>query len=171
MKKTPKADGKYGSAAEPHALREAPAVYKKAGGVVCSIVQVPTENPRKGFTPSELVDVVRAGLPIDELEALRENLGISLDELSPKLGISKATLHRRKAQGRLALEESDRVVRFARLFGKTVEVMESGENARRWLNSPQIGLGGAVPLEYAETEVGAREVEDLLTRIEYGVYS
>ena len=34
-----------------------------------------------------------------------------------------------------------------------------------------VGLGGAIPLEYAETEVGAREVENLLGRIEYGVYS
>ena len=50
-------------------------------------------------------------------------------------------------------------------------VMESVENGRRWLNSPQVGLGGATPLEYAETEVGAREVEDLLGRIEHGVYS
>jgi putative toxin-antitoxin system antitoxin component (TIGR02293 family) len=62
-------------------------------------------------------------------------------------------------------------VRFARLMGQAVEVMESEENARQWLTSPQVGLGGAVPLEYAETEVGAREVEDLLGRIEHGVYS
>ena len=56
-------------------------------------------------------------------------------------------------------------------MGRAVEVLESEENARRWLTSPQFGLGGAVPLEYAETEVGAREVEDLLGRIEHGVYS
>ena len=49
--------------------------------------------------------------------------------------------------------------------------MESIENGRRWLASPQVGLGGAIPLEFAETEVGAREVENLLGRIEYGVYS
>ena len=56
-------------------------------------------------------------------------------------------------------------------MGKAVVVMESLENARKWLFSPQVGLGGAVPLEYAETEVGAREVENLLGRIEYGVYA
>lgn len=87
------------------------------------------------------------------------------------LGISKATLHRRKLAGRLGAAESDRVVRFARLLGRAATVMESLENGRRWLMSPQVGLGGSVPLEYAETEVGAREVEDLLGRIEYGVYS
>ncbi len=56
-------------------------------------------------------------------------------------------------------------------LSKAIEVLESAENARQWLASPQVGLGGAVPLEYAETELGAREVEDLLGRIEYGVYS
>jgi len=49
--------------------------------------------------------------------------------------------------------------------------MEDEHLARRWLSSPQRGLGGAVPLDYAETEIGAREVEDLLGRIEYGVYA
>jgi putative toxin-antitoxin system antitoxin component (TIGR02293 family) len=84
---------------------------------------------------------------------------------------TKATLHRRKADGRLGPAESDRLVRFARLLGRAIEVMESGEAARQWLCSPQFGLGGAVPLEYAGTEVGAREVENLLGRIEHGVYS
>jgi putative toxin-antitoxin system antitoxin component (TIGR02293 family) len=56
-------------------------------------------------------------------------------------------------------------------MGKAVEVMETEDNARRWVNSPQVGLGGAIPLDFAETEVGAREVEDLLGRIEHGVYS
>lgn len=94
-----------------------------------------------------------------------------MERLGPMLGISTATLHRRKSDDRLGPAESDRVVRYARLMGMAVAVMESEENARRWLSSPQVGLGGAVPLEFAETEVGAREVEDLLWRIEHGVYS
>lgn len=87
------------------------------------------------------------------------------------LGISKATLHRRKLAGRLDSAESSRVVRFARLMGRAIEVMESEDRARQWLAAPQAALGGEVPLEYAETEVGAREVEDLLGRIEHGVCS
>ena len=94
-----------------------------------------------------------------------------MEKLVPMLGISKATLHRRKLAGKLGPAESDRVVRFARLLGRAAAVMESVENGRRWLTSPQIGLGGEIPLEFAETEVGAREVENLLGRIEYGVYS
>jgi putative toxin-antitoxin system antitoxin component (TIGR02293 family) len=123
------------------------------------------------FAPSDLVQVIQDGLPVKELEDLQVSLDVPMEKLASRLGISKATLHRRKASGKLAAGESDRVVRFARLMGKAIEVMESKENARRWLTSPQVGLGGEVPLNYAGTEVGAREVEDLLGRIEYGVYS
>ena len=122
-------------------------------------------------SPGRLIEVIRGGLPVAELEALRESLGVPMERLLAWLRISKATFHRRKAQGRLGSEESDRVLRFARLMGKAVTVMEGEDAARRWLGSEQVGLGGSIPLEYAGTEVGAREVEDLLGRIEYGVYS
>lgn len=118
-----------------------------------------------------LIASILVGLPFREFTALQESLGVSLERLASLLGIAKATLNRRKAAGRLDLEESDRVVRFARLLGKAMDVLEGQENARRWLSSPQTGLGGAVPLEYARTEVGAREVDDLLTRIDHGVYA
>jgi putative toxin-antitoxin system antitoxin component (TIGR02293 family) len=123
------------------------------------------------FAPGQLVQFIHDGLAITELEDLQTSLGLPMEKLSPLLGISKATHHRRKARGRLDAGQSDRVVRFARLMGKAIDVMESEENARQWLKSPQVGLGGAVPLAFAATEVGAREVEDLLGRIEYGVYS
>ncbi len=123
------------------------------------------------LTAAQIIQSINEGLPVQDLTTLQANLDLPMERLAPKLGISRATLNRRLTAGRLEPEESDRVVRFARLLGKAVEVLESPENARRWLNSPQLGLGGAVPLDFAQTEVGAREVEDLLGRIEYGVYS
>jgi len=147
-------------------------VKSSGGGVVNYCVHGPSGKiVATNFTPSKLVEVLRVGLPVQELGDLQASLKVPIEKLGSMLGISKATLHRRKATGKLDPAESDRVVRFARLMGKAVEVMESEEHARQWLASPQVGLGGEVPLEYAETEVGAREVEDLLGRIEYGVYS
>ena len=123
------------------------------------------------FGAGRLIEVIKGGLPVRDLEELARGLNLSVDRLVPLLGMSKATWHRRKLDGRLDASESDRVNRFARLLGRAVEVMESEEYARGWLQSSQVGLGGAIPLEYAGTEVGAREVEDLLGRIEYGVYA
>jgi len=128
-------------------------------------------DPGIRLRPENLIRSLKSGLPIHELDDLRRYLEVPMEQLAPMLGISRATLHRRKVSGRLDAAESDRVLRFARLLGRAGEVMESLEAGRRWLTSRQFGLGGAVPLEYAETEVGAREVEDLLGRIEHGVYS
>lgn len=143
-----------------------------SGGVVQSCLRGPSsKGTASTLTSSVLIKLLKAGLAVQELEALRSSLELPMDRLAPMLGISKATLHRRKAAGRLDPAESDRVVRFARLMGQAIGVLENEQNARLWLTSPQFGLGGAVPLAYAETEVGAREVEDLLGRIEHGVYS
>jgi len=147
---------------------------KPAGGgegVVHFLHEVASERDAGKFTPAQMIQSVRRGLPMDEIQALSDSLAIPLDALAPKLGMSRATLHRRKREGRLSAGESDRVLRFARLMGRAIAVFGGDANARQWLQSPQSGLGGAAPLTYAETEVGAREVEDLLGRIEYGVYS
>lgn len=125
----------------------------------------------KGFSPRELIEAMKSGLPVEELDQLRSQLDLPMEKLIARLGMSKATLHRRRNAGRLDRNESDRVLRYARLLGQAVAVMESLESGRRWLTSPQTGLGGATPIEYAETELGAREVENLLGRIEYGVFS
>jgi putative toxin-antitoxin system antitoxin component (TIGR02293 family) len=125
----------------------------------------------EGAGPVAQIESLQAGFPFSELETLRDLLDLPMDRLAAHLSISRATLHRRKTAGRLDSGESDRVLRFARLLGQALTTMESLEAARGWLATPQIGLGGATPLVFAETEVGAREVEDLLTRIEFSVYA
>ena len=123
------------------------------------------------ISPNEMVEQVQRGFPLKRFEMLRGALGMPSEQLAAKVGMSKATFHRRQQEGKLTSDESDKVMRFGRLLVRAISVFESDEAARQWLSSPQHGLGGAVPLDYAETEVGAREVENLLGRIDYGVYS
>ena len=142
---------------------------ERPGGHGLVALHIATEKPNP--SPAEVVQVVQAGLDFAELESLREQLDLPFDRLASQLGLARATLHRRKASGRLTTDESDKVLRFARLLGQAVQLFGGIEEARQWLKSPQRGLGGAVPLDYAQTETGAREVENLLGRIDYGVYS
>lgn len=121
--------------------------------------------------PTELVRRIQKGLPFSEVQALRKQLDLPLEDLASKLSISRATLHRRKSGGRLSPDESDKVVRFSRLLEHAASVFGNVEKGRAWLKFPQFGLGGAVPLDYAKTEIGAREVDNLLGRIDYDVYS
>lgn len=139
-------------------------------GVVEEIVR--PERLSSEVSSPRLIEMLEEGLPVSELEFLQKSLDIPMEKMLDVLGIAKSTLHRRrKGEQRLDTAQSDRVIRYARLKRRAVEVLESDIAARQWLKSPQYGLGGAVPLHYAQTEVGAREVEDLLGRVEYSVYS
>ena len=125
----------------------------------------------KANHPHELIRRIQKGLPFSDLKGLQDSIDMPFEQLAAKLAISRSTLQRRKAAGRLSPDESDKVMRFSRLLEHATSVFGDVDKARAWLKFPQRGLGGAVPLDYAETEIGAREVDNLLGRIDYGVYS
>ena len=100
-----------------------------------------SKSARELTTP-ELIFTLHEGLPVRELLDLQISLDVPMEKLVPMLGISKATLHRRKISGKLDAAESDRVVRYARLLGRAVTVLSSEESARQWLQAPQIALEG-----------------------------
>jgi putative toxin-antitoxin system antitoxin component (TIGR02293 family) len=83
-----------------------------------------------------------------------------------------ATLSRRRRKHEpLDAAHSDRVMRYARLFRLATELHDGDEAAARaWLVSPARALDGETPLNFADTEAGAREVEQLIGRLEFGVY-
>ena len=126
---------------------------------------LPTLKP----LPNKKQSLPPPGLDFGEFEALRRQLDLSLDELSTRLGLSRATMEKRKATGRLTVDESGKVVCFARLLGHAVHLFGGLDEARRWLKAPQRILHGAVPLDYAKTDLGAAEVENLLTQLDYGI--
>jgi len=114
---------------------------------------------------------LKQGLSVASFERLSEVMGIAPLRLAAAANIATRTLARRKTAGRLPFSESERVFRLAVLFDRAVDALGDAERARRWFQSPLKALGGRSPLDYADTEIGAREVEDLLGRIEYGVFS
>ena len=103
---------------------------------------------------------------------LAKRLGISQERLSELAQIAKTTLHRRiKDRQLLAQDESERVIRLFAIYQKAVEVFDDEDRATRWFSSHPKALGGKTPLEFMETEPGARYIEKLLGRIEHGVFS
>jgi putative toxin-antitoxin system antitoxin component (TIGR02293 family) len=113
---------------------------------------------------------VERGIGIFVADALKVDLNINDKQMAEALGTSESTLLRlRKAGKDLDEVASDRLVRYARILEIATEVFEDAHKARSWLKRPQFGLAGQVPLELMRTEVGAREVESLLMRIEHGV--
>ncbi len=121
--------------------------------------------------PHDLIKVVKGGLSVQVFRVLAETLGVSDAVLANLAGISGTTLTRRKRAGQLTPDESEHVLRIANLLERAAQVFEDVGDAAEWLKTPNLSLGNVTPLSYADTEIGAREVENLLGRIDYGVYS
>jgi putative toxin-antitoxin system antitoxin component (TIGR02293 family) len=110
-------------------------------------------------------------LPFRSLEKVMERFGLNREEISSALDLPPRTLARRKQERRLHPSESDRLFRLVRIAAQASAVLGSEEKAGRWLHTANRALGGKPPLELLDTDLGSRQVEEVLGRIEYGVYS
>ena len=144
--------------------RKAPGKHGRARrGRTCAL------NPLGG-DPVELIRQVQAGFPFSRLEEFQRRSGFSREKIAQFTAIPRRTVARRQRARHLHADESDRLLRVVRIFELTVGLFAGDlPAARRWLETAQAGLGGAAPLEFASTEVGAREVERLIGRLEHGV--
>lgn len=122
-------------------------------------------------TPA-LVESIRKGFSYQVWERLIRNSGLVVIDLADAVQITTRTLSRRKVEGRFQPDESDRIARVARVFAAVISLFEGAvEPAREWFTAPQRALGGATPLHYVSTEIGALEVERLIGRLEHGIAS
>lgn len=123
-----------------------------------------------GFDFPGIIERIEKGLPYSAFERLRRNTGFSTDQLIDLLQIPRRTLARRKDAGRFAAEESDRLVRLARIYARTLDFFNGDpEAATAWLSHTQRAFRYATPLQMARTEVGSQEIERLLGQLESGV--
>lgn len=115
---------------------------------------------------------VEEGLPVLNLVEFGREAGFGTDELARLIHIPPRTYARRvAARSRLKIPEGERAARLMRLYDRARELFGTHENTRGWLNAEVPALGGRTPLSFARTEQGAREVENLLGRIEHGIPS
>ena len=114
--------------------------------------------------------VIREGIPWGVVADFKKELELTDGELAGILDISQRTLSRlRQSGGRLTTSAGDRFYRVIRIYSLARKVFEEDRPAREWLHRSQAGLAGRTPLSLLRTEAGAREVEALLGRMEYGV--
>lgn len=122
------------------------------------------------FETAALRGRVEAGLSYQSLERVRRALGVPTAQIAEFIWVPARTLARRREARRLQPDESDRLVRLARIVGLALKLFDGElEEARRWLLAPNVALGSEAPVRMASTGVGAREVEHLIGRLEHGI--
>ena len=126
----------------------------------------------KAENPGELIRQVERGFSFNTLRSMESHAGISVAGIAAIIGIPERTLARRKTAGRLTSDESERLLRISRVFENTVDLFEGDStNALKWLTTPKKAFENQTPLAYSRTELGAREVENLMGRLEHGIFS
>jgi putative toxin-antitoxin system antitoxin component (TIGR02293 family) len=120
---------------------------------------------------AELIRAIVRGLPSELARELASRMRLHLETMAKLLRLTPRTLQRRLEQEHLELNESEKLWELARLFFRAMEVLESEEAAVQWFRSPLQALGWVTPLSLAETSVGLRDLENILGRIEHGIFS
>jgi putative toxin-antitoxin system antitoxin component (TIGR02293 family) len=125
----------------------------------------------KAATMDDLRARRQAGLPYASVDAVSAAYHIGAKDLVRILELPLRTLARRKKEKRLHADESDRLLRLGRVAALAEEVLGSREKATKWLHESNPALGHETPLARLDSDLGARQVEDVLIRVSHGVYS
>lgn len=121
---------------------------------------------REARSDVEALEMVENGLPAATIRRLQQLGEADLTSIIPR-----RTLTHLKKSERLTTEQSDRIARAAGVYQMAHETFGSPEKANAWMRQPNRVLNGKTPLALLRTGSGAQLVEDVLTRIAYGVYS
>lgn len=120
----------------------------------------------------DLIPLSKSGLPIKALKSLQKKLQVGNREMSELVGMSESTLQRRyRSDKRLSELESQTVLQLAELWSQGMEVFEDEGDLRSWLLSNIPALGGQTPIALIATPLGRFHVQEVLLRLEWGIYS
>jgi len=132
---------------------------------------VPLYQPKHAYGFS-VIEQAQQGVSTQQVDQLATLLGISLKEMAVILQVAERTLHRFRSEGRLDSQASERLLLLENLSAHGLDVFDGRADAlANWLRYPLRELKQQSPLELLHTISGFGLVDDVLTRIEYGVYS
>lgn len=124
---------------------------------------------KRARSSADLQALILDGFSYSALESVMDKLDLGRSEACETLDLSPRTFSRRKGEKKLRSDESDRLYRVARIAALATEVFGTTEKASRWLHRANRALGGKPPLGLLRTDLGTRQVEQVLGRIEHGV--
>ena len=136
------------------------AVFEMLGGQAALGTTVASE--------ADLARVVSSRLPLRVLKHVMRFGAFSNQEIQTFVIPARTQRHRSEKKERLTVEESDRLVRITRIQALAEDVFGDPGKASKWLREPLGELSGKSPLTVARTEAGARVVEQILAKIDWG---
>ncbi len=128
---------------------------------------------RTDITTFDIINLSRSGIKASFAKKLIKDIQINQEEFAEFVGLKIRTLSRRfkKPSEKLTPEESEKVIRLARIYLEALDVFKVDDKVATWLKRPNRALGESAPISYLDSDIGAEEVMAILGRIRDGVYS
>ncbi len=124
-----------------------------------------------GYFSLDAINQARAGMSMQYLLNLGKDLALSLQEMGQILHLSLRTLQRYTPTKMLDTDASAKLLQLNALRQHGVQVFENEENFNKWLRTPSTLLENQKPIEMLDTPYGFQLVDQLLGRIEYGIFA
>ncbi len=147
----------------------------KSSKLINDIVSEPIAVYLAGLSHSEptsgMIEFARKGVSMQFVIHLGYRLGLSLQHIANVLHVSLRTLQRYPLDKKLDTDQSSKAILLANLHKRGLEVFGSDEAFSEWLNSPVPYLQGQKPLTYLDTPFGFDLLDQVLGRIEHGIFA
>lgn len=127
-----------------------------------------THKPK---TTLEFYGAVRKGVPKLSIDFLAQVMDIPMTKMAILLNLSYKTLTRKNRVDLLDTPVSSHAYELADTIAKGLGVFEDEDRLNRWLKKENRALKGAKPYDLLDTSTGIKLVNQILGRIEEGVYS
>ena len=121
--------------------------------------------------PDRLRGLLITGFPYAPFDSILKRLRLTRAQVGAALALPERTLARRKKEGKFQPLESERIYRFLQVAAHAIDVIRDDEKAGRWLTKSNRALMNKTPLDLLDTSIGHLKVDEILGRIEYGMYS
>lgn len=111
------------------------------------------------------------GLRYETIKQISDRFSLDKADVKQLFGISESTQFRYEKQNSVLKPAiADRLERFNRIYKQAFELFEDESETQRWLSTPKVALEGNSPLKALATDAGAKLVEEILYRAEYGIF-
>ena len=119
-----------------------------------------------------LAIAVKRGIPKNLFMEIAQFSKLDDEQWSKSLGINVRTFQRHKKAEKHTFNpnHSERIFDIAEVFNEGIEVFDSLDDFKEWLNSPSIPLGNNKPIEMLDSSYGKELVMEELSRIEHGIF-
>ncbi len=121
-------------------------------------------------SPREQIQKIKKRLPMQYFNSICKDIELSKKHLARIIQSSESNLVIRKKEGVFSFSESERLFRIRRVYKKALEVFDDEKEIKKWFKKPCWLLNDVAPIDYLDTEIGSREIENILQHIKIGTF-